>query len=90
MQVSKPVGTIVIEKGITTHGADVTSYAVEGGKVNAVDIKGQVRANGKDSDAVLVSKKGATPLTNVRAVANSGKSLVVDDGEVTDRTGLSA
>jgi hypothetical protein len=38
---------------------------------------------------VLVSKKGTTPLTNVRAVAKSGKSLVVDDGEITDRTGLS-
>lgn len=130
VQVSKPVGTIVVDTGITTHGsvgntlvkgvnmllpaeafsvkpggvvdrldvggdlvthgAKVTTYAVEGGKVNALDIKGQVLAHGAESSAVLVSKKGATPLTNVRAVAKSGQNLVVDDGEVTDRTGLSA
>jgi hypothetical protein len=131
VQVSKPVGSIVIEKGITTHGsvgntlvkgvnmqlpaqafsvkpgglveslqvggdlithgADVTTFAVEGGKVGAIDIKGRVLANGKNSDAISVSKSGATPLTHVRAVAKAGKNLVVaDDGEVTDRTGLSA
>lgn len=130
VQVSKPVGTIAIEKGITTHGsvgntlvkgvnmllpaealsvkaggvidrlevggdltthgANVTTYAVEGGKVSAVDIKGRVLATGEKSDAVLVSKGGSTPLTNVRALARAGQNLVVADGEVTDRTGLSA
>ncbi|MFP5405429.1 MAG: hypothetical protein ACLGHY_03490 [Gammaproteobacteria bacterium] len=130
VQVSKPVGTIVIDKDITTHGsvgntlvkgvnmllpaeafsvkpggvvdrlevggnlvthgAKVTTYAVEGGKVNAIDIKGQVMAHGAESNAVLVNERGTTPLTNVRAVAKSGKSLVVDDGEVTDRTGFSS
>ena len=129
VQVSKPVGSIVIDHGITTHGsvgntlvkginmllpaeafsvkpggvvdrlevggdlvthgANVTTYAVEGGKVGAVDIKGRVVANGEHSDAVLVGKNGSTPLTNVRALAKSGKSLVVADGEVTDRTGFS-
>lgn len=128
VQVSKPIGTIVINKGITTHGsvgntlvkgvnmllpaeafsvkpggvvdrlevggdlvthgAKVTTYAVEGGKVNAIDIKGQVMAQGAESNAMVVNKSGSTPLTNVRAVAKSGKTLVVDDGEVTDRTGL--
>jgi hypothetical protein len=29
-------------------------------------------------------------LTNVRARAKAGKNLVVDDGEITDRAGLSA
>jgi len=130
VQVSKPVGTIVVDKGITTHGsigntlvkgvnvllpaaafsvkpggvvdrlevggdlvthgAKVTTYAVEGGKVNAIDIKGRVLAHGAESNAVLVNGKGATPLTRVRAVAKAGKTLVVDDGEITDRTGLSA
>jgi hypothetical protein len=131
VQVSKPVGSIVIENGITTHGsvgntlvkgvnmmlpaeafsvkpggvverlevggdltthgANVTTYAVEGGKVNAVDIKGRVLANGEQSDAVLVGKGGSTPLTNVRALAKSGKNLVVaEGGQVTDRAGLSA
>ncbi|WP_189339676.1 hypothetical protein [Rhodanobacter denitrificans] len=129
IQVSKPVGTIVVDEGITTHGsvgntlvkgvnmqlpaeafsvkpggsveklevhgdlvthgANVTTYAVEGGKVGAVDIKGSVLAHGKDSDAVLVAGKGSTPLTNVRASAAAGKTLVVEDGEVTDRTGWS-
>lgn len=128
VQVSKPVGAIVVDKGITTHGsvgntlvkgvnmllpaqafsvkpggvverlevggdlvthgANVATYAVEGGRVDAIDIKGQVVAHGAKSDAVLVTKKGVTALTNVRAVSKSGQSLVVDDGEVTDRTGL--
>ena len=130
VQVSKPVGSIVVDKGITTHGsvgntlvkgvnmvlpaeafsvkpggvvdrlevggdlvthgADVTTYAVEGGKVNAIDIKGRVLAHGERSDAVRVSNDGSTPLTNVRAVAAAGQNLVVAGGEVTDRTGLSA
>ena len=130
IQVSKPVGTIVVDEGITTHGsvgntlvkgvnmllpaeafsvkpggvvdnlvvggdvithgAGVTTYAVEGGRVNAIHIKGQVLAYGDNSNAILVSGKGSTPLTNVRARAKAGKNLVVADGEVTDRTGLSA
>ena len=130
VQISNPVGTIVVEKGITTHGsvgntlvkgvnmllpaeafsvkpggvvdklvvggdlitrgARVTTFAVEGGKVNALDIKGQVLAHGEGSNAILVSNNGSTPLTNVRASAKSGKNLVVTDGEITDRSGLSA
>lgn len=129
IQVSKPVGTIVVEEGITTHGsvgntlvkgvnmmlpaeafsvkpggvvdklvvkgdlvthgAKVVTYAVEGGKVNAIDIRGKVLAHGQDSNAVLVTGKGSTPLTNIRASAAAGEALVVKDGEVTDRTGLS-
>lgn len=129
IQVSKPVGTIVVDESITTHGsvgntlvkgvnmqlpaeafsvklggvverlvvngdlvthgANVTTYAVEGGKVGTVDIKGKVLAHGLNSNAVLVANKGSTPLTNVRANAPAGKALVVADGEVTDRTGLS-
>ena len=46
-------------------------------------------AHGPDSKAVLVANKGSTPLTGVRAAAAAGKALVVADGEVTDRTGLS-
>ncbi|WP_205959688.1 hypothetical protein [Ramlibacter humi] len=120
VQVSKPVGTIVIEEGITTHGsvgntlvkgvnmllpaeafsvkpggvvdslrvgadlvthgANVTTFAVEGGKVNAIDIKGEVVAHGDGSDAVMVSKKGTAPMANVRAVAKSGRSFVVEQG----------
>jgi hypothetical protein len=130
IQVSKPVGSIVVEQGVTTHGsvgntlvkgvnmllpaeafsvksggvvdslevggdlvshgADVVTYAVEGGRVKAIDIKGQVLAHGERSDAIRVSRNGSTPLTNVRAAATAGQNLVVDGGEVTDRTGLSA
>ena len=129
IQVSKPVGTITVDQGITTHGsigntlvkgvnmqlpaeafsvkpggiveklvvggdlvthgADVATYAVEGGKVDAIDIRGKVIANGRNSNAIVVVNKGATPLTNVRASAVNGKALVVEDGEVTDRNGLS-
>lgn len=128
VQVSKPVGTIVVDEGITTHGsvgntlvkginmqlpaeafsvkpggvveklvvkgdlvthgASVATYAIEGGRVDAIEIKGRVVAHGKNSNAVLVASKGSTPLTNVRAIAASGKALVVDGGEVTDQTGL--
>ena len=130
IQVSKPVGTIVIDKGVTTHGsvgntlvkgvnmqlpaeafsvkpggvvdklavggdlitngADVTTYAVEGGRMNAIDVKGRILAHGRNADAIRVDNKGSTPLTSVRASAKDGKNLVVADGEVTDRTGLSA
>lgn len=129
IQVSKPVGTIVIDDGVTTHGsigntlvkgvnmqlpaaafsvkpggiveklvvggnlvthgAKVTTYAIESGKVVAVDIKGEVLANGQGSDAVLVANKGSTPLTNVRARAKAGKPLVQSGGDITDRTGFS-
>ena len=130
IQVSKPVGTIVIDEGVTTHGSvgntlvkgvnmqlpaeafsvkpggvvdrlevhgdlvthgdGVTSYAVEGGRVGAIDIRGRVLAHGRESNAVLVAGGGSTPLTNVRASAAAGRALVVEDGEATDRTGLSA
>lgn len=129
IQVSKPVGTITVDEGVTTHGsigntlvkgvnvllpaeafsvkpggvvdkfcvggnlvtrgAKVTTYAVEGGKVLAIDIKGEVLAEGQSSDAVLVAGKGSTPLTGVRAHAKAGKALVETDGEITDRTGFS-
>lgn len=75
---------------LVTHGADVATYAVEGGKVNAIAIKGQVLAHGQRSNAIVVSDKGSTPLTNVRAVASHGTSLLVTDGQVTDRSGLAA
>jgi hypothetical protein len=128
IQVSKPVGTITIEEGITTHGsvgntlvkgvimqlpaeafsvkpggvveklvvggnlvthgAKVTTYAVEGGKVGAIDIKGEVIAQGEGADAVLVANKGSTPLTNVRAHAKAGVPLRHTEGDITDRTGF--
>ncbi len=128
IQVSKPVGTITVDEGVTTHGSvgntlvkgvnmllpaeafsvkpggvverltvggdlvthgdKVNTYAVEGGKVLAVDIKGKVLANGEGSNAVLVADKGSTPLTNVRASAKAGKGLQQVDGEITDRTGF--
>lgn len=129
IQVSKPVGAIVIDEGVTTHGsigntlvkgvnmqlpaeafsvkpggvveklvvhgnlathgAKVTTYAVEGGKVIAIDIKGKVLAHGQGSNAVLVADKGSTPLTNLRAHAKDGQALVEADGDITDRTGFS-
>lgn len=129
IQVSKPVGTIVVDEGVTTHGsvgntlvkgvnmqlpaeafsvkpggiveklvvggslvthgARVSTYAVEGGKVLAIDVRGRVLANGEGSDAVLVADNGSTPLTGVRAHARAGKVLVERGGEITDRSGFS-
>ena len=88
----KPGGSVeklVVKGDLVTHGAKVVTYAVEGGKVGAIDIKGKVLAHGQGSDAVLVADKGSTPLTHVRASAAAGEALVVKGGEVTDRTGLS-
>ena len=88
----KPGGVVeklVVHGDLVTHGAKVATFAVEGGKVGAVDIKGQVLAHGKGSNAILVADKGSTPLTRVRAKAADGETLVIKGGEVTDRTGLS-
>lgn len=128
IQVSKPVGTIVVDEGITTRGSvgntlvkgvitrlpaeafsvkpggvveklivggdletrgdHVTTYAIEGGKVLAVEIKGEVVARGRGADAIRVADGGSTALTGVRARAEAGQALVEAGGEVTDRTGL--
>jgi len=129
IQISKPVGTVTVDEGVTTHGsigntlvkgvnmllpaeafsvkpggvveklivggnlvtrgAKVTTYAIEGGKVLAIDINGEISAEGQSSDAVLVADNGSTPLTGIRAHAKAGKALVEAGGEITDRTGFS-
>ena len=73
---------------LVTHGANVVTYAVEGGKVSAVVTKGRALAHGENSDAVAVIAGGSTALTNMRAIAQ--RTLVVTEAEVTDRTGLVA
>lgn len=83
------VEKLVVKGNLVSNGAKVTTYAVEGGKVSEIYIRGQVIANGNDSNAIRVSSKGSTPLTNVRARAKAGKALVVEGGEVTDKTGFS-
>lgn len=128
IQVSKPVGTIVIDEDVTTHGSigntlvkgvnmqlpaeafsikpggsvekltvsgnlathgtGVTTYAVEGGTVAAIEIKGKILAYGNSSNAILVNDKGSTPLTGVCAHAQDGQALVESGGSVTDRTGF--
>lgn len=88
----KPGGVVeklIVKGDLVTHGANVTTYAVEGGRVETIDVKGRVIALGQNSNAVLVAGKGSTPLTHVRASAATGKTLVVEDGEITDRTGFS-
>lgn len=101
IQISKPVGTIVVEGDVTTHGsigttlvkgvnvrlpaeafsvkpggvveklsvggnlttfgANVATYAVEGGTVASLHINGDVLAHGTNSVPVLVSHGGSTP-----------------------------
>jgi hypothetical protein len=89
----KPGGAIDrLEVGgdLATFGSDVTTFAVEGGAVKALEITGHVLARGMKSNAIFVGESGSTPLTNVRASATAGKSLVINDGRITDRTGFTA
>lgn len=89
----KPGGVVeklVVGGNLVTYGDKVTTYAVEGGTVLAIDIKGEVLARGQGSDAVLVTNKGSTPLTHVHVRAKAGKTLVQTDGDITDRTGFLA
>lgn len=76
----------MIKGDLITHGANVVTYAIEGGLVGAIDIQGKVLARGEGSNAVLVTDRGSTPLTDVHAKADAGETLVVKDGEVMDRT----
>lgn len=89
----KPGGVVerlVVGGNLETHGAGVTTYAVEGGKVEAIDVRGEVVAHGQKSEAIRIDKGGATPLTNVTARAPAGNALTVADGEVSDRTGFAS
>ncbi|MFZ1170370.1 MAG: hypothetical protein WAO01_04110, partial [Bradyrhizobium sp.] len=89
----KPGGLVeklVVGGNLATHGAKVTTYAIEGGKVSAIDIKGKVLAHGQGSNAILVAGKGSTPLTNLRAHAKDGRALVEAGGDITDRAGFKA
>jgi hypothetical protein len=87
----KPGGVVerlIVGGNLETHGDKVTTCAVEGGKVSAIGIGGEITANGQGSGAVRVSSGGSTPLTNVRVRAKTGDSLDATDGEVTDKTGF--
>ncbi len=60
----KPGGSVeklTVGGNLVTFGDNVTTYAVEGGKVGALDIRGEVLAHGRQSNAVLVANKGSTP-----------------------------
>lgn len=83
------VDKFIVGKNISTFGDNVTSYAVEGGKIGSVDIKGTIIANGQNSNAILVDNKGSTPLTNVHSIAKAGIPLLVKDGQITDKSGYS-
>jgi hypothetical protein len=89
----KPGGEIkqlTIAGGIKTHGDEVHSFSVEGGVVHQLDIKGAVEANGENSVAVAVTENGQTPLTNIAAVSKQGIAVQINQGNVTDRSGLDA
>ncbi len=89
----KPGGSIKqlhISGGITTYGDNVHCYNVEGGIVHELAIEGDVIAHGNHSYAVLVTKDGETPLTNVSAISKKGIAVQIDKGKVTDRAALHA
>jgi len=116
IQVSKPVGTIELSEGITTHGSrgstlvkgvltelpadafsvkpggevqhQVATYAVEGGRVGAIHLAGQLLAAGQDATAIQLTQGGSTSLTDVRAAAPRGHVLVNEGGSITDQTGF--
>lgn len=89
----KPGGEIkalTIAGGIKTKGNHVHSYHVEGGVVYELNIKGDVEADGAGAVAVAVTDKGKTPLTHISAISKNGVAVKISNGDVTDRTGLSA
>ncbi|AMR27631.1 hypothetical protein A0257_11345 [Hymenobacter psoromatis] len=89
----KPGGEVqrlVVGGDLVTHGAQVNTYAIEGGTVAQVHIGGQILATGPGATAVLVSSGGRTPLTNVKAQAPAGQALCDEGGTITDKTGFEA
>lgn len=88
---AKPGGVVerlIVGGDLVTHDGKVNTYAIEGGKVLSIDIKGSVIATDESSKAVLLADKGSTPLPNVRAHAKAGKALRQNEGEVAYRTGF--
>ena len=82
------VQSLLVGGNLTTHGAQVTTYAIEGGRVAAVRIGGQLVAEGQGSNAIVITAGGSTPLTNVQARAKTGRVLTNQGGTITDQTGF--
>lgn len=84
----KPGGVVerlVVGGNLETGGDDVTTYAIEGGRVASLEVGGEIIAHGKESAAVRVAGGGSTPLANIRTRASAGTGVIVTDGTVTDR-----
>lgn len=84
------VKRLSLSGNIITHGSGVHSFKVEGGIIKELSIEGEIIAEGKNSVAVAVSQNGSTPLTQVKAISKLGIAVLVENGIVTDRTGLTA
>lgn len=87
----KPGGDIkelIVAGGITTHGDGVSSYHVEGGAVHKLTVAGDISATGLHSSAVYVSDGGQTPLDNIPAVSERGVAVRIENGTITEQTGL--
>ena len=72
VQISKPIGTLTVEKDIVTHGSignslvkgvivQLPAYALsikEGGSVNLIDVKGSIRTTGDNVVSYTLEKSG--------------------------------
>lgn len=82
------IKTLTINGGITTNGANVISYSVEGGIVDELNISGDVKATGENSVAISITDNGTTPLTNISAVSTKGVAVIIKNSKVKERNGL--
>jgi len=73
---------------IETRGNGVNSFLVRGGTITELKVDSGIIALGEQSNAVVILMGGKTPLTNIRAKAVSGRTLIAEPGTVTDATGF--
>lgn len=58
---------LTVTGNLVTHGAHVTTYAVEGGHVRQFSLRGQIIAEGEGANVIVVSEEGTTPLIQLKA-----------------------
>ncbi|HXB32228.1 MAG TPA: hypothetical protein VNV35_02350 [Puia sp.] len=61
------VSLLSVQGNIESYGDDVDTLTVEGGKISAIDIGGEVVAHGQRSAPIYVGDGGIMPQTNVKA-----------------------
>ena len=82
------VQRLLVGTDLATHGANVTTYALDGGHVRELRVARQILAAGARATAISVREGGSTPLTHVAARAPHGQVLRNEEGQLTDQTGF--